>query len=84
MSETNCSSKQARLVDNTCPRFGTECQSGLDAIYIGLMCDHELHFGSKHNFEKYAECRLSEAEYRNNLRKRRFLSIHPTKKRGKR
>ena len=48
------------------------------------MCDHELHFGSKHNFEKYAECRLSEAEYRNNLRKRRFLSIHPTKTRGKR
>lgn len=45
---------------------------------------NQMHFRSKRDFEEYAECTMSEAEYRDSLRERGFLSIRPTKKRGKR
>ena len=51
---------------------------GLSDSLISKM-RNQMHFESRHDFDEYAECRMSEREYRDSLRKRGFLSIRCTK-----
>lgn len=43
----------------------------------------QMRFESRHDFEEYVECHMSEREYRDSLRKRGLLNIRPTKRRGR-